>query len=102
MCVKANGVDPLSPDGEKAQLNDPKVVEALQFAGSIYEDQGGFSRAKAFRDSADFFGKGNQFVTGVLGAMPVADVHPHRAFAAHPPRAGGDRAVRVPGGVDPT
>lgn len=69
--AKANGADLLSPDGKKAQLNDPKVVEALQFAVSIYEDQGGFSKVKAFRDSADFFGKGNQFATGVLGAMPM-------------------------------
>ena len=26
---------------------------------------------KAFRDSADFFGEGNQFATNVLGAMPM-------------------------------
>lgn len=68
--AKANGADLLSADGKKAQLNDPKVVEALTFAANIYTEQGGFGAVKAFRDSADFFGKGNQFATGVLGAMP--------------------------------
>ncbi len=68
---KSNGADLLSPDGRKAQLNDPKVVQALTFAVGIYADQGGFSKVKAFRDSADFFGKGNQFATNVLGAMPM-------------------------------
>ena len=68
--AKANGVDLISTDGKKAQLDDPKVVEALKWAVSIYNDQGGFSAVKAFRDSADFFGAGNQFASGTLGAMP--------------------------------
>ena len=69
--AKANGADLLSADGRTAQLDDPKVVEALEWAVSNYDDQGGFSAVKAFRDSADFFGEGNQFATGVLGAMPM-------------------------------
>lgn len=69
--AKANGADVISADGKKAQLDDPKVVEALEWAASIYDDQGGFSAVKAYRDSADFFGEGNQFATGVLGAMPM-------------------------------
>lgn len=69
--AKANGVDLLSADGKTAQLDDPKVVEALTWAVSIYDGQGGFGRVKAYRDSADFFGAGNQFATGVLGAMPM-------------------------------
>ncbi|WP_043497063.1 ABC transporter substrate-binding protein [Georgenia sp. SUBG003] len=67
----ANGADLISEDGRTAQLNDPKVVEALEWAISIYDAQGGFPAVKAFRDSADFFGSGNQFATGVLGAMPM-------------------------------
>jgi multiple sugar transport system substrate-binding protein len=47
------------------------VVEALEFAVGIYDAQGGFSKVKAFRDSADFFGEGNQFAVGTLGAMPM-------------------------------
>jgi len=69
--AKANGADLISDDGKTAQLDDPKVVEALTWAASIYDDQGGFGDVKAYRDSADFFGEGNQFATGVLGAMPM-------------------------------
>ncbi|MFD4422343.1 extracellular solute-binding protein [Agromyces sp. NPDC058484] len=61
----------LSDDGRTAMLDSPEVVESLTWAVGIYEDQGGFSAVKAFRDSADFFGAGNQFATNVLGAMPM-------------------------------
>jgi multiple sugar transport system substrate-binding protein len=69
--AKANGVDLISADGRTANLDDPKVIEALEFAVGVYDVQGGFGRVKAFRDSADFFGSGNQFATGTLGAMPM-------------------------------
>jgi multiple sugar transport system substrate-binding protein len=69
--AKANGVDLLSADGKTANLDDPKAVEALEFAAGIYDDQGGFSDVKAYRDSADFFGEGNQFASNTLGAMPM-------------------------------
>lgn len=69
--AKANGADLISANGKKARLDNPKVVEALTWAVSSYNDQGGFSKIKAYRDSADFFGKGNQFATNVLGAMPM-------------------------------
>ena len=68
--AKANGADLISADGRTAQLDDPAVVDALTFAVGIYQDQGGFSKVKAFRDSADFFGSGNQFAKDTLGAMP--------------------------------
>lgn len=69
--AKVNGVSLLSDDARTANLDDPKVVEALEFAYNIYDLQGGFSKVKAYRDSADFFGEGNQFATDVLGAMPM-------------------------------
>jgi multiple sugar transport system substrate-binding protein len=69
--VHANGGRMISEDGRTAQLDDPAVVEALKFAVSIYDDQGGFAKVKAFRDSTDFFGEGNQFATDTLGAMPM-------------------------------
>ena len=69
--AKANGAEMLSEDGKTAQLNDPAVVEALEFAVGIYNEQSGFSTVKAYRDTADFFGAGNQFATNVLGAMPM-------------------------------
>jgi multiple sugar transport system substrate-binding protein len=69
--AKANGVDLLSEDGRTANINDPKVVEALEWAVNIYDLQGGFSAVKAYRDTADFFGAENQFATNTLGAMPM-------------------------------
>jgi multiple sugar transport system substrate-binding protein len=69
--AKANGADLLSADGKTAQLNSPQVVKALEFAVGIYDAQGGFPKVKAVRDSADFFGKGNQFAKSQLGAMPM-------------------------------
>jgi multiple sugar transport system substrate-binding protein len=87
--AKANGADLISEDGKKAQLNDPGVVQALEFAVGIYDAQGGFSAVKAYRDSADFFGGGNQYATGVLGSMwmeqwylnVLNDVSPDAAMA---------------------
>jgi multiple sugar transport system substrate-binding protein len=69
--AKANGADLISADGRTAQLDDPKVLDALEFAVGVYDDEGGFSKVKAYRDSADFFGEGNQFASGTLGAMPM-------------------------------
>jgi multiple sugar transport system substrate-binding protein len=69
--VAASGGSLLSDDGRTAMLDSPEAVESLTWAVGIYEDQGGFSAVKAFRDSADFFGEGNQFATNTLGAMPM-------------------------------
>ena len=69
--VHARGGAMLSEDGRTARLDTPEVLEALQWAVQIYDDQGGFGTVKAFRDSADFFGAGNQFATGTIGAMPM-------------------------------
>ncbi|GAA2204815.1 extracellular solute-binding protein [Nonomuraea monospora] len=69
--AKSLGADLLSADGKTARLNTPEVVKALQFAVAIYDAQGGFAKVKAVRDSADFFGKGNQYAENALGAMPM-------------------------------
>jgi multiple sugar transport system substrate-binding protein len=70
--AKANGADLISEDGRTAQLDDPAVIEALEFAVGIYDAQGGFTKVKAFRDSfTDFFGEGNQYASNALGAMPM-------------------------------
>lgn len=96
--VHANGGSLISDDGRTAQLDSPEVIEALKFAVGIYDAQGGFGAVKAFRDSADFFGDGNQFATDTLGAMPIEnwyinvlnDVSPdvHMAFDAFRDRQG--------------
>ena len=90
--VHALGGSLISDDGRTAQLDTPEVIKALTFAVGVYDAQGGFGAVKAFRDSADFFGSGNQFASGTLGAMPMEqwyvnvlnDVSPdvHMAFDA--------------------
>lgn len=104
--AKANGADLISKDGRKAQLDEPKVVEALTWAASIYQEQGGFDKVKAYRDSADFFGKGNQFATDVLGAMPMEqwyvnvlnDVSPDAPMAFDTVRDRGGRTIAYASG----
>jgi multiple sugar transport system substrate-binding protein len=67
----ANGVSLLSEDGRTAQLNDPAVVEALEFAVELHEAAGGRQDFMAFRDTWDFFGAENQMVADQLGAFPM-------------------------------
>lgn len=67
----ANGARPISEDGRTAQLDDPRVVEALRHAVSLTEPEGGFDRVKAVRDAADLFGEDNPFAAGELGAEPM-------------------------------
>jgi multiple sugar transport system substrate-binding protein len=66
----ALGGSMISDDGRTATLDSPEVVQALTWATSVYDGEGGFGAVKAYRDTADFFGEGNQFATGTLGAMP--------------------------------
>jgi multiple sugar transport system substrate-binding protein len=73
MWVKANGGALLSDDGKTAQLNDPKVVEALTTTAAIVQANGGWNKLKGLRDSFDFFGAKNQFAKDQLGAFPMED-----------------------------
>ncbi len=67
--VKAAGGQLISDDGRTAQIDTPEALEALEFTSQLYGAQGGFAKVKALRDSADFFGAGNQYAKGQLGAM---------------------------------
>lgn len=73
--ARANGARLVSDDGRTAQLNDPKVIEALEFTVGLVEAQGGWSDFKSFRDSFDFFGARNQFAANQLGAFPMEDFY---------------------------
>jgi multiple sugar transport system substrate-binding protein len=94
----ANGVSLLSADGKTAQLNDPKVVEALEFTVGLHDVAGGRQPFMAFRDTWDFFGSSNEFVADQLGVFPMeqwyvnvlADVSPDApvAFKAFMDRSG--------------
>ena len=68
--VKWFGKDLISKDGLKAQLNTREAVAALNFTVSLINDHGGWNRFKAFRDTFDFFGRGNPFARNQIAAMP--------------------------------
>lgn len=67
--AKGNGADLVNPDGSP-NLADPRVIEALTYALSLIDEQGGWSKFKAFRDTWDIFGSGNQFAKDQAGAFP--------------------------------
>ena len=69
--AKANGAELVSEDGQTAQLDSPEVIEAAQATLALIQQQGGWAEFKAFKDSWDFFGAKNQYVTGQLAAMPI-------------------------------
>ncbi|WP_410575368.1 extracellular solute-binding protein [Amycolatopsis sp. cmx-4-61] len=71
--AKANGVQMLSDDGRTAHLDDPRLAEALTYAKSLIDVQGGWGAVKAFRDSFDFFGEKNPFKQGQLAATLMDD-----------------------------
>jgi multiple sugar transport system substrate-binding protein len=71
--AKANGVDLVSADGKTAHLDDPRAIEALQFAVSLIDEQGGWDKFKAFRDTWDFFGSKNEYARNQVGAFPMED-----------------------------
>ncbi|MEV6908369.1 extracellular solute-binding protein [Amycolatopsis sp. NPDC051071] len=71
--AKVNGVTMLSEDGLKANLDDPRLIEILDYTAGLIEAQGGWGRLKAFRDTFDFFGAKNPFATGQLAAGPMDD-----------------------------
>jgi multiple sugar transport system substrate-binding protein len=71
MWVEANGGELVSDDGRTAKLDSPEVLEAARVTIELVQQQGGWAEFKAFKDSFDFFGAKNQYVTGQLAAMPM-------------------------------
>ncbi|MBK8020832.1 MAG: extracellular solute-binding protein [Chloroflexi bacterium] len=69
--VAANGGQMISDDGRTAMLNDPAVVEALEYAVSLLESSGGWAPFKAFRDTWDFFGGANQVAADQIAFWPM-------------------------------
>jgi multiple sugar transport system substrate-binding protein len=65
----ANGTKLVKPGG-KPNLDDPKLVEALAYAVSLINEQGGWSAFKSFRDTWDIFGKDNQIAKNQVGFFP--------------------------------
>jgi multiple sugar transport system substrate-binding protein len=71
MWAKANGADLMSKDGLEVHFTDPKVVEALSYTKSLVDEEGGWNKFKAFRDTWDFFGAKNQVAEDQVGAWPM-------------------------------
>ncbi len=90
--ARANGVDMISEDGKEANLDDPKLIAALEYTVGLINAQGGWGSFKAFRDSFDLFGDKNPFATDQLAAFPMedwylnvlADVSPDAKFSVKP------------------
>ena len=68
--AQINGAEIVKADGAP-NLNDPKAVEALDFALGLVKEQGGWSDFKAFRDSYDIFGEKNPLTVGSITAFPM-------------------------------
>ena len=83
--AKANGVDLVSPDGRTAHLDDPRAIQALRFAVSLIDEQGGWSRFKSFRDTWDFFGSKNEYARDQVGAFPMEDWY-YNVLASNSPQ----------------
>ncbi|MFJ8886743.1 extracellular solute-binding protein [Streptomyces sp. NPDC102402] len=82
--AKAGGADLISADGRTAELDDPKAVQALAYAVSLIDVQGGWSRFKSLRDSFDQFGAKNQFVKDQVGSYPMEDWYVNVLAGASP------------------
>jgi len=69
--VKWFGDDIISKNGLHAKLNTPHAIQALTYAVSIINAEGGWNKFKSFRDTFDFFGKQNPLVKDQLGFWPM-------------------------------
>jgi multiple sugar transport system substrate-binding protein len=69
--VKWFGKDIISKNGLRAQLNTPEAIKAVNFGLSVINAEGGWNKFKAYRDTFDFFGKGNPLVKDQLAMWPM-------------------------------
>ncbi|MEJ3653237.1 extracellular solute-binding protein [Actinomycetes bacterium KLBMP 9759] len=73
--AKANGVDMISADGRTANLDDPRLLEVLEFTLGLVRQQGGWGAFKAYRESFDFFGEQNPLAADQMAAWPMEDFY---------------------------
>lgn len=67
----AHGVQPMAADGLTAKLDDPGMTKVFSDIKQLADVQGGWTKVKSFKDSWDFFGAKNPFVTDQVGALIV-------------------------------
>lgn len=71
--AKADGGAIVSSNGLKAELNSPQDIQALTFAVSLVNEQGGDNAFYSFRNTWNFFGNTNEFAENQVGAFPMQD-----------------------------
>jgi len=64
-----NGGQFISPDGKRCTLNDPRIVEALEWMTKMYDDVGGVEKVRAFESNLQG-GDLDPFITGKV-AMKI-------------------------------
>ena len=87
----ANGGQFLSPDGRTCTLNDPRIVESLQWTTDIYDALGGSSEVNAFKKSFQtagqdpfLLGQVAMFINGDWFMRDVARYKRDMRFGTHP------------------
>jgi multiple sugar transport system substrate-binding protein len=69
--VKYFGADIISKDGLHAKIDTPQARKALAFTTGVINAEGGWNKFVSFRNTFDFFGKGNPLVKDQLGMWPM-------------------------------
>jgi multiple sugar transport system substrate-binding protein len=69
--VKFFGGNIISKNGLKAELNTKAAIKALQFTTAVINEEGGWNKFVAYRNTFDFFGKGNPLAKDQLGFWPM-------------------------------
>jgi multiple sugar transport system substrate-binding protein len=69
--VKYFGANIISNDGLHAQINTAAARRALSFAVAVINAEGGWNKFVSYRNTFDFFGKGNPLVKDQLAMWPM-------------------------------
>jgi multiple sugar transport system substrate-binding protein len=85
--VKYFGGNVISNDGLHAQINTHAAVRALNFTTAVINAEGGWNKFVAYRNTFDFFGKGNPLVKDQLGFWPMESFI-YNVFANNSPSQG--------------
>jgi multiple sugar transport system substrate-binding protein len=85
--VKYFGGNVISNDGLHAQINTHAAVRALNFTTAVINAEGGWNKFVAYRNTFDFFGKGNPLAKDQLGFWPMESFI-YNVFANNSPNQG--------------
>jgi multiple sugar transport system substrate-binding protein len=69
--VKYFGSNIISANGLKAQINTKAAQKALAFTTAVINAEGGWNKFVAYRNTFDFFGKGNPLAKDQLAMWPM-------------------------------